>query len=180
MIEPVIVGEATAYSCPWFDLVAKRVRYDGPSDERVFLGIRGPDCVCVVAVTEDGTIPLVRQYRPVVGRVTLELPSGHVEADERPEDAARRELREETGFAADELVPLGRLIADSGRLEYSQWCYFAPRVRRTPAAGAQEDGIDVVLCPADGFADLVRRGDFAHAPHLAAWTLAMLQKRIES
>lgn len=179
MTPPRLLGEVTEYSCPWFELVAKRVGYDVPTGEQVFLGVRGPDCVSILAVTPEGSIPLVRQYRPVIGQTTLELPSGHVERNEHPEDAARRELTEETGFVATDMVLLGRLIADSGRLEYSQWCYFAPHARPAPQPRDVEADIEIVLCPPGGVRPLIERGEFAHAQHLAAFALAILQGRLE-
>src|SRR5213079_2244404 len=68
------------------------------------------------AVTPNGTFPLVRQFRPALEEFTLELPSGHVDLGESPEQAARKELREETGFVANELILLGSLSPDTGRL----------------------------------------------------------------
>ena len=59
----------------------------------------------------------------------LELPSGAIEPGEAPEAAARRELLEETGCEAGELVSLGQFHVDSGRLETQQWAFFAPDVR---------------------------------------------------
>ena len=88
------------------------------------------DYVSVVAVTEDGRLLLVRQFRPAVGRMTLELPSGHVEPGETPEQAARKELLEETGYLADTFTLLGNLSPDTGRLGNRMWCFFAKGARR--------------------------------------------------
>src|SRR5438045_1035793 len=54
----------------------------------------------VVAIDADRQVLLVRQPRPAVGASLLELPAGLVDPDEQPIDCARRELAEETGFAA--------------------------------------------------------------------------------
>ena len=67
----------------------------------------------MLAVTRDGMFPLVRQFRPTVEMVTLELPGGHVDEGESPEEAARKELQEETGFIVDDLIPLGALPPDN-------------------------------------------------------------------
>ena len=67
-----------------------------------------PDIVSVVPVTPDGKLVLVEQYRHGVDRWLLECPGGALSADDpRPLDTARRELREETGFEAEEFVSLG-------------------------------------------------------------------------
>lgn len=70
--------------------------------------IRHPGAACVVPVTEDGDVIMVRQFRYPFGRVLLEVPAGKLDsASEDPKDAALRELREETGAAAAEVIDLG-------------------------------------------------------------------------
>lgn len=69
----------------------------------------GPDWCNVVPLTDDGRVILVRQHRWGTDAQSLEIPGGLVDAGEEPIDAARRELLEETGWAAKEIVPLGKL-----------------------------------------------------------------------
>jgi ADP-ribose pyrophosphatase len=70
--------------------------------------LRHIGAVCVLPLLEGGRVLIERQYRYPVGQVITEIPAGKLDApDEDPELAARRELREETGAVADELVPLG-------------------------------------------------------------------------
>lgn len=66
---------------------------------RVYHVIRCPDWACVVPITPDGRIVLVRQHRVGVGAITLEPPGGLVEPGQTPEQTASRELMEETGYA---------------------------------------------------------------------------------
>src|SRR5437763_11391084 len=106
------VDRRVVYSTPWFDLVAKSLAgHDQPH-----YSIRTTDYVSVVAVTRQRRLLLVRQYRPAVEGMTLELPSGHVEPGETPEEAARKELLEETGHVADRFELLGEFSPDTGRL----------------------------------------------------------------
>ena len=70
--------------------------------------IRHIGAVCVIPVLRDGRAVVERQYRYPVGEVLTEIPAGKLDApDEDPEEAARRELREETGYTCDELIALG-------------------------------------------------------------------------
>ena len=103
------------------------------NDAALHYSISTLDYVSVLAVTKNGTFPLVRQFRPAIEEFTLELPSGHVDQGETPDQAARKELHEETGFVANELILLGNLSPDTGRLGNRLWCFFAPRVARDPA-----------------------------------------------
>ncbi|WP_071027713.1 NUDIX hydrolase [Peptoniphilus raoultii] len=60
--------------------------------------IEHPPVVCVIAITDEGNILLVKQYRKAVDRELIELPAGFIEIDEEPKSAAIRETCEETGF----------------------------------------------------------------------------------
>lgn len=65
--------------------------------------------VCVIPVTDDNEIYLVRQYRYPLAMVTREVPAGKLEKGEDPEACGRRELLEETGFTCEEFTSLGTL-----------------------------------------------------------------------
>jgi ADP-ribose pyrophosphatase len=76
--------------------------------------IQHPGAVAVVAVREDGKILLVRQYRYPIDQVTLEIPAGKLDQGEKPEDCAKRELEEETGYQAKKLRLLSSIITTPG------------------------------------------------------------------
>ena len=69
--------------------------------------MRHPGAVCVLPLTESGEVVMVRQYRYPFAKVLLEAPAGKLDPGESPETCARRELEEETGVEAAELIPLG-------------------------------------------------------------------------
>lgn len=72
---------------------------------------RHDGAVCVVPLTDDGKVVMERQYRYAVGQVITEIPAGKLDTpDEDPLEAAKRELREETGATAREWVPLGLFL----------------------------------------------------------------------
>ena len=124
-----ITNKRSVFETQWFRLIGKSVG----NDAALHYSISTLDYVSVLAVTKNGTFPLVRQFRPAIEEFTLELPSGHVDQGETPDQAARKELHEETGFVANELILLGNLSPDTGRLGNRLWCFFAPRVARDPA-----------------------------------------------
>ncbi|HET6584613.1 MAG TPA: NUDIX hydrolase [Nannocystaceae bacterium] len=73
----------------------------------VFYRIDSVDWVNVIPVTADGHVVMVRQYRHGLGRATLEIPGGIVDAGESPVATAARELLEETGWQAGAIEPIG-------------------------------------------------------------------------
>jgi ADP-ribose pyrophosphatase len=157
------------FQTPWFKVVAKTYN----EAEGAWYSLELPDYAATVATTESGEVLLVKQFRPAIDRVTLELPSGLVDAGESPAEAARRELREETGYDA-EVEVLGPLFPDVGRLGNRIWCCVARNAR--PVEGARpETGIEVVrMTPAELLA-ATADGRFDHALHVAALMLAQLR-----
>jgi ADP-ribose diphosphatase len=76
--------------------------------------VRHPGAVAVVAITADGSVLMVRQFRYAIGDWLLEVPAGKLDPGEEPAAAAGRELEEETGYRAGRLEPLGRVWTTPG------------------------------------------------------------------
>ena len=71
--------------------------------------VRHPGAVCVIPITENGEVIMVRQFRYPFGRPLLEIPAGKLEPGEDPLDAVARELEEESGVVADNVEFMGEL-----------------------------------------------------------------------
>ncbi|HUF04498.1 MAG TPA: NUDIX hydrolase [Aridibacter sp.] len=93
--------------CRVFEVSARK-SVDGDGREGTFYVIESPDWVNVIPVTENGRIVLVEQFRHGTEELTLEIPGGMVDEGETPAECASRELTEETGYVAGELVYLGK------------------------------------------------------------------------
>jgi ADP-ribose pyrophosphatase len=74
-----------------------------------------PDYVLVYAEMQDGTVPMLRQYKHGLRRVCLSFPGGAIEDGESPIDAARRELLEETGCTAERWVGYGSFVTNANQ-----------------------------------------------------------------
>jgi 8-oxo-dGTP pyrophosphatase MutT (NUDIX family) len=104
--EWTVLDNTVLYNNPWITVREDRViQPDG--QEGTFGVVEMKPGVSVLPVDDDGTVYLVRVYRYTLDRDSLEALAGGVEEDEDPVDAARRELREEAGIEATELVDLG-------------------------------------------------------------------------
>jgi 8-oxo-dGTP pyrophosphatase MutT (NUDIX family) len=175
---------------PWRHLSSRRLattcvfgldghlrRSEETGREAEFYVLDAPDWVNVVAVTDDDRIVLVEQYRQGVERVTLEIPGGMVDpGDTSPEEAARRELLEETGFASDRWTHIGTVDPNPAIQSNRCFTYLAEDARRVaePTPDGNEE-LRVVLEPAASIRDLVRAGRVEHALVVAAfywWDLA--------
>jgi len=139
--------------------------------EAEFYVLDSGDWVNVVAVTADDRIVLVEQYRHGVGRATVEIPGGMVDPeDASPENAARRELLEETGFESDDWRLIG--VVDPNPATHSNRCFTflaAGAVRtREPEPDAHEE-LEVLLEPVSRVPGLLRDGRITHALVVAAF-----------
>jgi ADP-ribose pyrophosphatase len=176
--DPRIVERRLAYESPYVKVVEKDVDFGDAVGIETFWSVRTGEYAAIVAVTEDGRIPLVRQFRPAVESYVLELPSGAVDPGEEPEAAARRELLEETGCEAQELVLLGRLHVDSGRLETQQWAWFAPNARIVSYVPSADEPLEHLFVTPAGLKDLINTGEFNLSIHVGMIGLAVFSGRL--
>lgn len=162
-----------AFATPWFEVLGKTMR----AGEAPYYSLRLPDYACIVAFTEAQEVLLVRQYRPAVELYSLELPSGLIDPGETPEQAAGRELLEETGYEVPAVEVLGSMHVDSGRLNNRMWNCFAAGARRVPGR-VPEAGIEVLSWPVDRLWQAVETGEFALSLHVSNLMHAVLRRRL--
>lgn len=110
--------------------------------------IRHIGAVCVIPVTDDGLCVMERQYRYAVDEVVLEIPAGKLDSrDENHELAARRELEEETGYHAKELIPLGKFYPACAYSDETIWMYLAKGLTKGDRHLDEDEFLDVELIP---------------------------------
>jgi len=102
-----------------------------------------PGAVCIVARPTDNEVLLVRQYRHSTGGELLEIPAGGLDPGEDPLDAARRELEEETGYHAANIVQRAGFWTTPGFTNEYMWLYEATGLTRTQINPDEDEVIEV-------------------------------------
>ena len=151
----------------------RRDRAHSPHDGREFqfYVLEAPDWINVIPLTPEGKVVLIRQYRHGTEEISLEIPGGMVdEEDGSPAATARRELLEETGYAAEEVIPIGRVAPNPAFLDNCCHTFLARNAR--PIAEPQFDGaeyIELELVDLDEIPALITGGRITHALVVAAF-----------
>lgn len=132
------------------------------------------DYALVAAVTGAGEVVLTRQWKQGVRRVTLELPGGKIDGGETPAEAAARELREETGFAAPSLELLASLDVDTSKAANQGHVFLALDALRASEPEQHElEAPETVLVPLAAVPGLVERGEVRGAASVAGLLLVL-------
>src|SRR4051812_13156138 len=154
-----VLSDTSLISQRWLEVREQRVRLaNGHEIERFHL-IRGPNWASVLCLTCDREVILVRQYRHGLGGPSLELPAGVLEVGEAPLEGARRELREESGFAAESIEPLLSIAPEPARNSTRAHFFFARgAVRVSGLALDSSEELEVLLVPVEELLDLIYRG----------------------
>ena len=119
--------------------------------------------VMILAVLDDGTILLEHQYRYPMRQHFLELPAGRIEPNEPPEQTARRELLEETGYVAREWSFLTTLHPCIGYSDEHIELYLARKLTQSGATPDDGEHLEVMRVPVAQALDWVRRGEITEA-----------------
>jgi ADP-ribose pyrophosphatase len=142
--------------------------------------IRHGGAAAVVAVDDAGQTTLIRQFRHAAGGFIWEIPAGTLHPGERPIDCAVRELEEETGFVAGDVVALGSILTTPGFCDERIHLFLA----RTLTCGRQsldrDEVLSVSVVPFARALQMIRDGEIQDAKSIAGLHLAEAYLRSES
>lgn len=125
--------------------------------------------VAIVPLTDDGRVICVRQYRYAIGRFTLEIPAGKLEGkDPDPLEAARRELREETGYTAGRMIPIGDFLSSPAILTENIRLFLARDLIPGPTEFDEDEFLEILEIPLPELVDRILAGEIADAKTMAA------------
>ena len=121
--------------------------------------VRHPGAVCVVPVTENNEVIMVRQFRYAMNEVLLEVPAGKLEPNEDPLEAALRELEEESGVVAANVEHIGELYTTVAIFDEKIQLYLATGLTYKNAHPDQGEFLEVEKIPLSTLVDMVMRGE---------------------
>ncbi len=128
--------------------------------------------VVIVPVDADGKVLFVRQYRHPVRADLLELPAGTLNPGEEPEACARRELREETGMAAETMQHLGGFYLAPGYSTEFMNVYLATGLHEDPLEADVDEFLSLERIPSLKALEMAEKGQVQDGKSLAAFFLA--------
>ncbi len=125
------------------------------------------EVVAIVAIDADDNALLVNQFRYPLGKELLEIPAGGIDGDEKPEEAVRREMQEETGYLPQKVERLGGFYSAPGFCNEYLHLFLATEL--TPSRLYDEDTelISLVRIPLAKIPDLITSGGLSDAKSIA-------------
>lgn len=148
------------------------IRENDPEDREghSFYCIESPNWVNVIALTPKNEVVLIEQYRHGIEDMILEIPGGMIDEDELPEDAVRRELLEETGYTAAEIISLGKSHPNPAIQNNQMHHFLALGCEKTEEVSFDShESIGTRLAPLSDVAELILNEQITHSLVLACF-----------
>jgi ADP-ribose pyrophosphatase len=162
-IEPEVgISSETVFDGRLIKVVREKVRIAN-GEERSREIVVHPGAVALVVVDNDDKLVMVKQYRRAVDRVLLEIPAGTREKDEDAETCARREVMEETGYAAASVESLGGFFSAPGFCTEYLECFLLTGLTESPAQADDDENIEVERLTLQEARAAISRGEICDA-----------------
>src|SRR5215212_2899725 len=167
---PEVLASEEVYHGRIFDVSVYTIRERGQTYKREV--VHHPGGAGVVAVFDDATIALVRQYRHPTVRYLLEIPAGRLAPPELPEECAARELEEEIGVRPGRMAKLAEFFTTPGFCEEKLWVYLATDLVETAQHLEGDEMIEVVRVSLPRAFEMMAAGEIEDAKTIIGLLLA--------
>ncbi|MBI2675787.1 MAG: NUDIX hydrolase [Candidatus Aenigmarchaeota archaeon] len=173
-----VLGEKVIDSSKWMDYVKSKIELpDGKIID--YFHVRYHDAVAgVLAIDKNGRILMVKSYRFTVDRTQWEIIAGSAEKDERMEDAARRELKEETGYTAKRLEKLVEYYPSAGKGDHRFVLFVARGLRKASRRIDTNEIMGVRFFPVSRIRKMIERGEIMEGMTLTGLLIAFFKGMI--
>jgi 8-oxo-dGTP pyrophosphatase MutT (NUDIX family) len=174
------LGNEEIFWHPLFGL-ERQIVASGDQRQEVIV-VKAPDWVNVIPVLSDGRVVLIRQWRYGISAPCLEIPGGMIDPEENADEAAARELLEETGYNARKMKPLGITHPNPAFLSNQLTTYLATDLDLVEPEreefGVEDEQITVEPTPMSEIPGLIREGAITHALVIAAFHLLEVENSL--
>jgi len=167
---PEIIESTEVFKGRVFEVTVDTVREGDKTYVREV--VHHPGSAVIIPAFEDGTVALVKQYRHPAVRYLLEAPAGTLKNGERPEEGAARELEEELGYVAGNLVKLSEFFVSPGFLEEKMWIYLATEMIKTQQQLEEDEIVEVVRIPLSQALEMITTREIEDAKTIIGLMLA--------
>ena len=153
---------------------------DGKIVDEYFV-VELPESACALAITENNEVVLVRQYRYPLNETMLELPGGFIDTGEESTTAMGRELKEETGYAFNNIKYLGKVAANPGVLNNYTHLFLATGGKKVGSQSLDHnEQIEVELFSIEEVRRMLNNNEFPQALHVCCMLYAFqeLNKKV--
>jgi len=128
--------------------------------------------VALCAITDDGKMVMIRQFRQAARRVLLEVPAGKREKGEAPETTAARELKEETGYTAANMELLTKFYSTCGYSEEIIHLYLCTGLVPGETDFDDNEAIDIIEYEPEELFEMIKTGEIEDAKTIIAVMMA--------
>jgi len=138
--------------------------------------VRHGVAVAIIPQLPDGRFVFIRQFRKAMERVCFEVVAGNCDPGEEPAVSAARELKEETGYAAQSMELLGPIFPSVGYCTERIDIFFATVSEQGATSFDEDESIETILLTENELGEMIRTNQIADAKTLAAWMLYKAMK----
>jgi ADP-ribose pyrophosphatase len=135
--------------------IKKFILPNGREYESAYVNHRGS--VVVIPFLTDNELLMIKQYRPILGKWLIEFPAGTIEENEPPENTARRELIEETGYSPNSLEYVHSFYVSPGITNEKMYIFIAKGLRHVGSKPEYHELIEVIKININDLYELVRK-----------------------
>jgi 8-oxo-dGTP pyrophosphatase MutT (NUDIX family) len=164
------LNEYEVHRNPWWIYMRDHVRHPGGT-EGEYHYVRTPGSVMIIPQHDDARFVLVRQYRYLNDRESVEFPAGGMKHGQSPATAAAAELAEEAALAAAHWEQIGVFNPFNGVTEELCHCFLASDLHHRTAVPDDTEEFEIITCTTREIDEMIRDGRLWDGMSLAAWSL---------
>ena len=169
------ISSKYALNNPWMMVRQDTVELPNGKIVEDFLVYEQGDVVMIIPVTENGEFVFVKQYKHAADEIVIEFPAGYINKDETEIEAAKRELKEETGYSNDDVSLFTTLIKSPSKVVSTDYIFLALNSKQIFDQKENQDeneNIEILILSFEKAHEMIKNGEIKISSTVAAFYLA--------